>query len=216
MQIQNAIAEFKQKFAVSYIVSISGSADKKYEKLAEDEITCLVKGLKKSNSKFAVLSGGTKTGVPEIATQVARKNDIPTIGVFPPKARSSGDVLYDILDLPIETLAPSIGKPGFGTETPSFAQLPDYAVFIGGGLGTAMEACMMLKLNKSRIEKHEVPIFICPIGSDRATELIPLLASLEPILASCLAINLLSGSDAAEYIKGKELKKKVVAENEVK
>ncbi|MEO8581974.1 MAG: hypothetical protein ABI425_05390 [Patescibacteria group bacterium] len=204
-QVRQALAEFRDKFAVSFIVSISGGAEEHNTTYAHDVISQLIVGLK--NSSCAILTGGTQGGIPELGTRIAREHKLSTIAVFPPKAKKY--VLFNELDLPIETLPPSVGPAGFGSETPSFAQLPDYAVFIGGSYGTLAEVSTMMKVNTKRKKDNVEPIYIVPIaGSEGVAALIPLLVQLNPSLAFCLPeFELTTGAAAAEFIKETQSKR---------
>lgn len=201
-QVQRALAEFRDRFAISFIVSISGGADEQGDSKVLGVLEELILGLK--NTSAAILTGGTKGGIPEIATKIAKANGLPTIGVFPPKGRKYA--LLDQLDLPIETLPPSVGPAALGTETPTFAQLPDYAVFYGGSFGTLTEVSTMLKLNTKRQRDGIEPIYIIPItSSDGVADLIPSLIQLNPELAYCLlSLEIHSGTEAADFIKQKQ------------
>lgn len=204
-QLQSEINAFRKSFSISIIISISGGAEEHNHAYAETAITQLIKGLKPLS--FAVLTGGTEGGIPELGTKIATSLEIPTIGVFPPKAHKYA--LLNDLDLAIQTLPPSIGSPGFGTETPSFAQLPDYAVVIGGSYGTLAEVSTILKGNTKRIKDGKNPIYLCPLaGSGGVAELIPTLVELSPNLLSCLPLQTLTtGAAIARFIIETEAKK---------
>ncbi len=204
-EVQQALTEFRNKFAISYIVSISGGAEEHNLVYAHNTVAQLIDGLK--DTSCAILTGGTQGGIPELGTKIAKENNLPTIAVFPPKAKKY--VLYNEIDLPIETLPPSLGPASFGSETPSFAQLPDYAVFIGGSYGTLAEASTMMKVNTKRKKDNVEPIYIVPIvGSEGVAELIPLLVQLSPNLAYCLPqFQITTGKDAASFIKDNHSKK---------
>ncbi len=196
--ISQALTEFRDKFAIQFIVSISGGAEEHNLGRVHQIVTSLIDGLR--GAHCAILSGGTQGGIPELATKIARQKKLPTIAVYPKNARKY--VLTEDIDLPIETLPPSLGKASFGTETPTFAQLPDYAVVIGGSYGTLAEVSTMLKVNTKRKKDEIEPIRIIPIsGSDGIADLIPQLVLLEPNLAYCLpAFPIRTGAEAAEHI----------------
>lgn len=198
-QIASELTAFRDKYSISFIVSISGSAEEQHTAYVFNAVSQLIEGL--SSSHCAILTGGTQGGVPEIGTKIARKNNLPTIAVFPPKGKKY--VLFDEIDLPIETLPPSIGPASFGSETPTFAQLPDYAVFIGGSYGTLAEVSTIMKVNTKRQKDGVEPIYICPLsGSEGVAALIPALVQLNPSLLFCLPeYELTTGAEIACFIK---------------
>lgn len=202
--VQEALGEFRDKFAVSFIVSISGGAKEHNIVYAHNIISQLINGLKES--PCAILTGGTEGGIPELGIKIAKENKLPTIAVFPPNAKKY--VLFDHIDLPIQTLSPSIGLASFGSETPSFAQLPNYAVFIGGSYGTLVEASTMMKINTKRQRDKVEPIYIVPItGSEGVADFIPILVQLNPNLAYCLPqYQITTGEMAARFIKDNQAK----------
>ncbi|HAU98631.1 MAG: hypothetical protein UX04_C0002G0221 [Microgenomates group bacterium GW2011_GWF2_45_18] len=205
-QVQRALAEFRDKFAITFIVSISGGADEHDDFYVRNLLEELIAGLRYTSA--AILTGGTKGGIPEMGIEIAKAHGLPTIGVFPPKGKKYA--LLDQLDLPIETLPPSVGPASFGSETPTFAQIPDYAVFVGGSYGTLAEVSTMLKVNAKRQRDGAEPIYILPIfGSDGVADLIPLIVQkLDPNLAYCLpGFEITSGKDAAEFINNNQKKK---------
>lgn len=201
-ETQRVLDDFKRRFAISFIVSISGGAEEHNISYTYKTILQLIEGLR--DTSCAILTGGTSGGIPELGTKIAKENGLPTIAIYPPKARKY--VLFDFIDLPIETLPPSIGPASFGSETPSFAQLPDYAVFIGGSYGTLAEASTMMKVNTKRKKDSQKPIYLLPIsGSEGVADLIPLLVQLSPELAYCLPkFKVSTGELAADFIKATE------------
>lgn len=197
-EIQRDLTLFREQYAISFIVSISGGSDADTPHLATNAINELIDRLQ--NTGAAILTGGTQGGIPEQSTIIAKKRGIPTIAVFPPKGRKH--LLDEYVDFKLETLPPLIGPAGFGTETPTFAQLPDYAVIIGGAFGTLAEAITILKINTKRTKEGQKPIYICPLnGSGQAADLISSLIQLDPQVAHCLPDSKLNtGSEIADFI----------------
>ncbi|MBI2594138.1 hypothetical protein HYW39_00390, partial [Candidatus Curtissbacteria bacterium] len=101
------------------ILALSGGSEDGSEEMIVGILKDLILNVR--GLPVAILTGGTRGGIPDIGIRVARESSIPTIGVFPPRARKIA--LLDDLDLAIETLPPSIGNASFGTETPSFVNL---------------------------------------------------------------------------------------------
>lgn len=197
-EVEVLVKDFMARFGVNLIVSISGSAEKHSESIAKMHVYQLVEGLK--HEACAILTGGTKDGVPELGVKAAKEYHLPTIGVFPAAGRKYA--LLEDLDLAIQSLPPSLGPAGFGTETPSFANLPDFAVVIGGGQGTLIEIATMLKLNTKRI-RDALPIVICPIhNSGGVADLVPSLVKLTPEIDACLPKQQFNtGAEIAQYIR---------------
>lgn len=203
-RIGDALVDLRSSYPIDFIVSISGAASEHSAVFAHAAISQIMEGLRRL--PCAVLTGGTAGGVPEFATRTAKAVGLPTIAVFPSRAKKH--VLFDQIDLPIETLPPSVGKATFGTETPTFAQLPDYAVVIGGSYGTLAEVSTILKINAKRDKDGVRTIDICPLtGSGGVADLIHTLVRLEPSLLSCLpSTDLISGDAIAEYIRMRNMR----------
>lgn len=204
-EVGRALVGFREKFAISFIISISGGAEERNFSYVLKAINELVDGL--ANHNYAILTGGTEGGIPEMGTKIAREKGVPTIGIFPPKGRKYA--LLNDLDLAIETLPSSIGQASFGAESYSFSHVPDYAVFIGGSNGTLIEYGSMMKINAKRRKESQKPINILPLtGSGGVADLIPMLVQqLSPELAYCLpSVKIVSGSQIAKYIRSDQKK----------
>lgn len=177
--ISAAVAKFKADKGVHFVLAISGGADdgipilhhisRRLEAAAlprqlkdalatglkessDDYVATIIRGVlsKLSESyRIAVLTGGTKWGVPRIATQIARELGFPTIGVYPLTAKGKHAMAPEMLDLAI-CVHPGYGKSAWGDESHIFTKLLDAAVVIGGNAGTMVEVTHVLKQN----EKH--------------------------------------------------------------
>jgi predicted Rossmann-fold nucleotide-binding protein len=180
------------------ILAISGGAEE--ESL---DSTCQIISDLIINTKdipVAILTGGTKGGVPEIGIQIARKSSVPTIGVYPPQGRQHA--LLNDLDIAIETLPPLFGRAGFGTETPTFINLANGIAVIGGGFGTLTEVSAACKINVDRNKKQESPIYICPIsGTGGVADIIQSLPGMERIKNSFPTTSINNGKDAAKFFR---------------
>lgn len=201
-QVEADLADFYRRYAVKFIVAISGGAEADNPELATTAITGLARALEGSGA--AILSGGTQGGVPELATKIARAHGLPTMGVYPSKGAKYA--LYDQLDYALQTPDPSIGVGGFGAETYAFAQLSQHLVVIAGGFGTLIELATVLKINTKRKKYEPPPIYVYPLsGSGGAAELIPSIIQLVPEMAYCLPnMELRSGTDIAELILARQ------------
>jgi predicted Rossmann-fold nucleotide-binding protein len=199
-RVSGALAEFLAANNLEFIVGISGGT----ETQSADNVTAMIADFIANikDSRCAILTGGTKGGVPEIGIQIARASALPTVGVFPARGRKYA--LFDDLDLAIETLPPTIGEGDFGTETPTFVQLLDGAAVIGGSFGTLTEVATIMKVNNGRIKKGIQPIYLCPIqgtgGVADAIATMPGIDQLAPCLPDC-AIR--TGKQAALFLKSR-------------
>ena len=118
-------------------------------------------------------------------------------------------MIRNLLDLAIEISPPDIGEGIFGTETPSFVNMLDGAMIIGGEYGTLTEAATILKVNTKRVRdrsrgqsvKH--PIYLAPIaGSGGAADIIySTIRVMDCDTGDCIPNNpIYSGSEAADFI----------------
>lgn len=101
--------------------------------------------------RIAVLTGGTRWGVPRIATQIARELHFPTIGVYPSRTKGKDALSPDMLDLSL-CVHPFVGDSAWGDESPVLTKMLDSAVVIGGNAGTMVEVAHLLKLNEKKAE----------------------------------------------------------------
>ncbi len=201
--IQKAFIETLKEFCdvnrIKSLIAISGGADNQ-----EEAVTAVVSDFLTSlkDAQIGILSGGTKGGVPEIATKLAREFSFPTVGVFPTDGRKYA--LLDKLDFAIETLPTLNGKTGFGTETPTFIAIAGGMTVIGGEFGTLAEVALALKCNKSRIRRGEELIYLCPIkGLGGVAELIDTLPGIWQFSSALPETSIYNGHAAAHFFKDK-------------
>ena len=156
--------------------------------------------------RIAVQTGGTKWGVPKIATAVARECGFPTIGVFPITAQESNHVLDQFdpkkpeekLDLAL-CVHPLIFASQWGDESSIFAKLLNAAIVIGGNSGTMTEVTHILKLNERRSarKKHIVPIY----GTGGTADKLSFFPGKPLIMAECIPPHpITSGRAAFDYL----------------
>lgn len=199
-RVEDAVRDLLVRNNLKSILAFSGGSEKGSEEMIVEILKDLILNVK--GLPVAILTGGTKGGVPEIGIRVARESSIPTIGVFPPRARKY--VMLDDLDLAIETLPPSVGSASFGTETPSFVSLANGIAVVGGGFGTLTEIATALKVNLGRIKKGETPIYICPVqGTGGVADIIPSLPGIEKVGLSLPSSRVTTGSEAASFFREK-------------
>lgn len=154
------IKQYLEKLAgqgVKKIIAFSGGADDSLEhkvlKIVEDSMSEL-KGL-----PIGVLTGGTVWGLPKYASEIARQNNIPVIGVYP--QRGAKYALKN-LDFALEVSA-RYGDSEWGDESEIFAKLANGVEVIGGGAGTLIEFAHIIKANEAKIKSGKSFTYIAPI-----------------------------------------------------
>lgn len=165
-ELQLKIKESLGRQAILHVIGISGGAESDKTEQTEEILEDFIYQLR--GGGYAVLTGGTEGGIPEMSIKTAKKFSVPTIGVFPHQGQKYA--LRDSLDLIIETSPPDIGEGFFGTETPTFINMLDASMIMGGGYGTLVEAGTILKTNEKRIRDKardikniKDPIYLAPI-----------------------------------------------------
>ena len=108
---------------------------------------------------IAVLCGGTEWGVPKIAAEMAKKFNLPVIGVYPERGKKYA---LEDLDLSIE-IAPRYKNSEWGDESEVLVKLSDAVIIIGGSFGTQIEYSHAMKINEGRIKYGLEPIYLIPI-----------------------------------------------------
>ena len=198
--LKNALRGFLAKNNLEAVLAISGTSNPQEVEKTIEIITSLIENL--DGLPVAILTGGTKDGVPEIGLRIAKSRSIPTIGVFPEHGRRYA--LYDQMDLAIEVLPPSFGSSTFGTETPTFVNLTDGVVVIGGGFGTLTEVATLLKINNSRIKKGLRPKYVCPIkNTGGVADIIETLPGIISVGACLPPFPINNGKEAAKFLRSR-------------
>lgn len=141
-QLQDA--QLPAKLKVGLTKGLKGASDEYVATIIRGVLSKL-----RESYRIAVLTGGTKWGVPRIATQVARELGFPTIGVYPLTAKGKHAMSEEMLDLAI-CVYPGYGKSAWGDESHILTKLLDATIVIGGNAGTMVEVTHVLKHN----EKH--------------------------------------------------------------
>lgn len=171
------VAGFMKEYGLHRIIAFSGGSDDKPEGILDTELeSLLANALRKKEQhivssavqrlhgyRIAILSGGTKWGIPHTAAQEAKRYGLMTMGVYPfaGKKHALGP---DLLDLRI-CIEPEYGVSRWGDESSVFAKLLDGVIVYGGGAGTLVEVAHILKMNEAIIDRDETPKFIVPISS---------------------------------------------------
>ncbi|MFH1500622.1 MAG: hypothetical protein ABIE22_01615 [archaeon] len=141
---------------VEKIISFSGGSDldKKVRGVIEESIQYL------SDKPVAILNGGTEGGTPAYSTICAKDYSLPVIGVFPSRGKK---YLLPGLDFKIE-VPQRYRESCWGDETEIFGKLSDGAIIIGGEIGTMHEFAYLMQINKSKLKRGEIPIYVAPIA----------------------------------------------------
>lgn len=208
--ITEPVRAFLTHHGLHHVIAFSGGADAEFpgaspevadllakaSQARQDEVIaealCLLQG-----QRVAILSGGTRWGVPAGALTLAKRYGFKTIGVYP-SAGSKHALPTDIVDLAI-CVGPHIFDSCWGDESPLFCRLLDGAIVYGGGAGTAVEMAHLLKINEARIKRGDRPKFIVPIwGSGGTADALPYMPAKPDVRARCMPqIRVASGRAAA-------------------
>jgi len=191
--------EFMSKNGLGYVIGFSGGSDKEenqVQNIIEESMTYL------KSKPVVILTGGTKYGVPRIATEIAKDYGLKTIGVMPQRGEKSAVGGLDLVLI----AQPRVGSSEYGDESEIFAKLCNGVEIIGGSSGTKIEFNHIMKINDRRLNPkyNETPIYVAPIasisgfssqihGSDEARKF-------PQVIPSEIIMN---GKDAAEYLINK-------------
>jgi predicted Rossmann-fold nucleotide-binding protein len=171
------IEEIKKQHRIKFTIAFSGDSETKLHQLAHDsspkslELQSAYSKMQSDRTEqliqeflqkftglenhIAILTGGTKGGVPEKVSKAAKQQGFKTIGIYPETGCKHflGD---DIIDIPIcitstyqdckqstQWSTPS----HWGDESSMFAKTLDAVVVIGGSAGTLIEMAYVLKMN---------------------------------------------------------------------
>jgi predicted Rossmann-fold nucleotide-binding protein len=224
-----AIDQFKRDRGIAFTLAFSGGADDKSPALdaftsrltGDDRIPHEVrrglkdtaKGAVRENSvdlvrsileplrgyRIAILTGGTKWGIPDVATHVAKELGFPTIGIYPFTAQKKRHVLKGgLLDLSV-CVYPFVGESCWGDESAIFTKLLDSVVVVGGGAGTMVEVAHLLKLNErsSQSTKWIIPVH----GTGGTADKLSFFPGKPATVAKCIpAMPITSGQEVVEFL----------------
>lgn len=182
LRIAQEIEQFKLENGIQQVIAIIGGSDENIEAAVQDHLSQVVLRINRKR-KSAILCGGTKGGLPEVAANVATELSIPSIGVYPENAKKNA---LDSLDLAIEVPAPIYGNVTWGSETPVLAGLCDIAIIVGGSTGTIIEIATLMKYRKAREKLGKPPIYLVSLSyTGGAAALAPELARMtnHPLLS---------------------------------
>lgn len=208
-ELELRVKDFLAENAVKHVLGITGDGDDKLLRVAEKVVEEFVEEIK--GKDYAILTGGTEGGIPELGTKIAKRLDVPRIGVFPKQGEKYA--LFKDLDIAIEATMPDVGDGLFGAETPTFVNLLDGATVLGGSYGTLVEVTTILKTNVKRIKDktNEVegarePIYFAPVyGTGGAADMAYNIAGsfgrdVEKAMPENYVVN---GMQAAQFLQAK-------------
>jgi len=209
------IKEFMTLHGLHKIIGFSGGSDDRLPGISpEDELHQQFKVFRSSfdrrivrdalsvlrGHRVAILTGGTKWGVPETACTMAKEMGFRTIGVFP-KAGRKYAMDDSLLDLAI-CVDPLMGESRWGDECPVWVSLCDGIIVIGGGAGTLTECAHIQKINEALVKYNRMPKYIVPIHGTGgvAEQLSQIWAKPEIKAVSMPADRVHNGADAANIL----------------
>jgi predicted Rossmann-fold nucleotide-binding protein len=148
--------EYKEKENIGLVIGVIGGASLENLPVAEKILMDGFVEARQTVGKFAILSGGTEGGVPEMSVRVAQKLGLPSVGVYPASVekKSLGEKLG--YKHPVPT--PDLCEIKWGVETPVLTSLGDVFVLFGGEWGSLVEVGMIMKRNKGLVGNGEAPI----------------------------------------------------------
>lgn len=226
---QKASEAFKEERDIGYVLAFSGGADDSncFTAAAITTLAAEVPGISHDEAKrlietsgsnmirnvvadilrplrgyrIAVQTGGTKWGVPRVATEVAKELSFVTIGIHPLAAKIGKDrtLSSDLIDLSI-CVHPGIGESRWGDESPHFVHCLDGAIVIGGAAGTMVEVAHLLKINEAKDmvpKKMIIPI----IGTGGTADQVPSFPGKPQVMSTCLPSKpITNGHDASVFL----------------
>ncbi len=214
------LAKFCLQHGVKHIVAFAGGSNSKGDHLSDEETR---KAFQNYQSRFtrqvlweacaalksypvAILTGGTKDGVPEIGAKAAKDSGLKTIGIFPSVAKEDS-ILAD-LDIAFR-VGPFYKSGNWGDESPFWSSVCDAVIVLGGASGTLIEMAHIMKINegvaKTRAKnpdsdikfKHIVPVH----GLGGVAEQIQFVWAMHEVRDACMPKDIIkNGQGAAQYI----------------
>lgn len=194
--IEKSYKELLEENGIKKVIGISGGSDNKTKEV-EDIIKESMDVYK--DYPVAILTGGTKWGVPKTASTIAKDYGLKTIGVYP--ARGEKYALDDsLIDLKIK-VEPRMKNSEWGDESEIFSKLVDGVEIIGGSNGTMIEYSHIMKANEGKIKKSKEPVYIAPVsglgGFSQMIYLLPKNENLEKCLPN---YEIIFGNIAANFL----------------
>ncbi len=206
------IKDFRERCGISTIIAVSGGALVSTEGMPEEVALAYVKSVddririvlsdclsKFQNFGVAILTSGTRDGVPCIAVEVARELGLRVMFLYPRRAEKYKLDLEPDLRIVID---PIVGESQWGDDSPLFAQLLDGVVIIGGNTGTLTECGHIFKINESLVGHNKKPKFMAPIrGFGGVAEILPHFCFREEVRRACMPDeNIWTGEAAGRFL----------------
>jgi predicted Rossmann-fold nucleotide-binding protein len=206
MTLDQEIQEFMHSQSIQKIVGFSGGADDNEEHLRYHVRNAMNLF---ANEPVAVLTGGTKYGMPLVAFEEAKIAGLPTIGVMPSRAIEKGQ---DIPGLDFKVIVPPrCGISEFGDESEVFAKVADGIIYLGGMYGTLIEYAHVMKINQGRVKKGGKIIYVAPIQGFGGVSEFAMNLPMPEEFQKCLPENKLrSGEEAARYLLNRLFPEKTI------
>lgn len=110
----------------------------------------------------AILTWGTNWDIPEIATRLARKYNLPTIWVLPKRWEKDSLAQKNLLNVEVVVDSP-YSESQYGDESSIYAKLADAMFVLGGWAWTLIEFAHIMKMNESLYKKQGYVKKIVPI-----------------------------------------------------
>lgn len=195
--IQKVLRELNSR-GIKRIIAFSGGADDKLESAVQSVVEQSLDVL--CNYPVAILSGGTKWGLPKYASTIAKRKSLPTLGVYPLRGKKHS--LGTELDFPIE-IGPRYGSSEWGDESEIFAKLANGVEIIGGGFGTLIEFSHIMKSNEGKIKSGIEPVYIAPVRFPDVNSVADVAYNFcrKPELTTCFPEKeIISGEEAARFL----------------
>lgn len=208
------IEKFMQFHGLHKIVAFSGGSDDRLEGVTDEVIQNNYREIMQQKEEFildqairkfqgcriAILSGGTKWGIPKTAILKARRYGLKTIGIYPFIGINHA-LDEDLLDLSISVNS-IYGDSCWGDESSIFTKLLDGVIVYGGGAGTLVEMAHLLKMNEILIKRGSVLKYIVPIsGSGGIADSLSFMWSKIEIRDKAMPPKrIFSGAEAADFL----------------
>ena len=206
-QLTKSIATFKYENGISKLIAVCGGslvAGLGQEKVLADVFA----QLQPFAPHVAILTGGTRGGLPEAATKLAHQYGLQVLAVVPACAKPANLMREVACRIQVESL---VVNSTWGSESAVLMNIADGLVLMGGGAGTLTELANALKINEGRLRappltKGYAPIMIAPVsGYGGVADLLPALLANSIIKQSlwetCFPpATLHNGAEAATYL----------------
>jgi hypothetical protein len=190
--------EFRLRYGISTVIAVSGGAltdtrgmpgdvasvykenlDARIRAILHDCL-CQFQGY-----GVAVMTSGTRDGVPRVAIHVAKELKLKLIFLYPQRARKYRvETVEPDLDIQID---PVVGDSQWGDDSALFAQLLDGMIVIGGSTGTLVECAHVFKINETLVDHNKKPKCIIPVrGFAGVSEFLPFFCFRESVRRECM------------------------------